>query len=738
MKEGNYLIVAKILISVLMFKLCVSAQSKWQWQNPLPQGADMFAVFNLSPDRAIITGSGGTIMTTEDQGQNWHIQRLQQVDWVRRYSFISENEGWIIGYWFDITTNNSNSKIFKTNDGGLTWQELLISIDIDFSIYGLTEIEFIDNHTGYLLTNPSPYGPPEEQDPYPGLIYKTEDGGIHWTPLDIGISRKYHQIVFVDSLNGFLLSQPYYSDFDFEESLMHQTTNGGKTWVTLSGKGYGRINFVNDSIGWAGNYKTTDGGQTWQYQQFNFPQLENTVDKIWFTDSMVGYAISYRTILKTQDSGDSWTIQTETINGVLKDIQFYNSQIGYTCGYGGTVYCTSDGGENWTRCGKGTTADLFDIDFTDENTGWTVGEYGTILHTKDGGNIWEKQNIPAECDSIFFRAVDFLDSERGWIAGEKYILKTENGGNNWHMQLKVELEDASGRFCDIKFLDENIGFSVGRESLYGSGMLYKTIDAGINWQRVDEGNLPPLDEICFVDNDYGWICGWGILLSTKDGGNSWYTEYFPEFLRYMQFTDRDHGWISALDEGAFYRTTDGGKTWTDIPYENRFSHFFNSFFFFNSNYGIASTFVFCGIVISKDGGFYWSYEESLPPSRLNVMTFINNTIGWAVGTRGAILKFQGNYFKINDNVPTSADLAGNYPNPFNNKTTIYFYLSQPQEVSIAIYSVLGKGVETFSVSNPTKGKNEINWQPQNTATGLYLIKIHCHDFTRVIKCLFLK
>lgn len=301
----------------------------------------------------------------------------------------------------------------------------------------------------------------------------------------------------------------------------------------------------------------------------------------------------------------------------MQDIQFYNSQIGYTCGYGGTMYCTSDGGENWTRYGKGTTVDLFDIDFTDENTGWTVGEYGTVLFTKDGGNIWEKQNIPVECDSIFFRAVDFLDSERGWVAGKAYILKTENGGNDWRIQLKVELEDASGRFRDIKFLNENIGFAVGQKGFFGPGILYKTTNGGENWQRVDEGNLPPLDEICFVDSDYGWICGWGIILSTKDGGSSWYTEYFPEFLRYMQFTDREHGWISAIDEGAFYRTTDGGTTWTDIPYENRFSHFFNSFFFFNSNQGIASSFLFCDILISKDGGLYWSYEDRLP--QLNLM-----------------------------------------------------------------------------------------------------------------------
>lgn len=742
MKMVYYFTLAIIVTAVLLMPMCVIAQGSWQWQNPLPQGADMFAVFALSPNRAIITGSGGTIMTTEDSGQSWHIQRLPQVDWVRKYSFISEYEGWIIGNWYDITNRNkSGSKVFKTNDGGITWQELSISIDIDFSNYRLDGIEFINKETGYLLANSKTVLPPEE--PYPGLIYKTVDGGIHWILIETVIHRKYYQIEFTDSLTGFLLYQPY----NVANLVLDRTLDGGKTWTTVIDSLIGTINFVNDSIGWAGNYRTTDGGETWLYQQFKFPLLENAIDKISFADSIVGYAISYLTILKTQDGGNSWVLQTETKNGLLQDIQFYNSQIGYACGYSGTVYHTSDGGESWTRNGEGTTVNFIDVDFTDENKGWAVGGFSTILHTENGGNIWEKQNIPAECASVGvgFAAVDFLDTAKGWVIGGEYILKTENGGNDWHIDLKVELVDKSGGFRDIKFLDENIGFAIGRKSLYGSGILYKTIDGGKNWQRVDEGNLPPLAKIYFVDNDYGWICGAGILLYTKDGGNSWYSEYFPEFLRYMQFTDREHGWISAIDEGAFYRTTDGGKTWVDIPYDNRFIQFFKSFFFFNNNQGIASTFLFCNILTTEDGGLNWSYEERLPPIRINTITFVNDTVGWAVGTNGAILKFKGSYFDKTNNIWQSENIAGNYPNPFgnypnpfNSATIIYFYLSYPQEVFISIYDILGRCIKVFPVSSAIKGMNEIPWQPQKIAGGVYFVRIECNEFTKIIKCLFIK
>ena len=214
--------------------------------------------------------------------------------------------------------------------------------------------------------------------------------------------------------------------------------------------------------------------------------------------------------------------------------------------------------------------------------------------------------------------------------------------------------------------------------------------------------------------------------------------YFPEYLRYIQFTDREHGWMSAKDEGAFYRTIDGGKLWVDIPYENRFNQFFNSFFFFNNSKAIASTFLFCNILTSEDGGLHWAYQEQLPPFQLYAITFVNDSTGWAVGTNGAILKFQGSYFKSDESGPMLPALAGNYPNPFNSKTTIYFNLSRPQEVSISIYNVIGKSIETLTVSSTIQGKNEINWQPQNSAAGLYFIKIQCQEFTKVVKCLFVK
>lgn len=53
-------------------------------------------------------------------------------------------------------------------------------------------------------------------------------------------------------------------------------------------------------------------------------------------------------------------------------------------------------------------------------------------------------------------------------------------------------------------------------------------------------------------------------------------------------------------------------------------------------------------------------------------------------------------------------------------------------------NVMGQCIERLEVSNANKGENEIYWQPHNCATGLFFIKVQCHEFTKVIKRLFVK
>jgi hypothetical protein len=50
-------------------------------------------------------------------------------------------------------------------------------------------------------------------------------------------------------------------------------------------------------------------------------------------------------------------------------------------------------------------------------------------------------------------------------------------------------------------------------------------------------------------------------------------------------------------------------------------------------------------------------------------------------------------------VPSRITVKGNYPNPFNNKTVIKFDLAEPGDVSVDIFDILGRHVETLIDAN---------------------------------------
>jgi len=717
MKKIVLYIFKVIAVLVLSIQHYVFAQGSWEWQNPLPQGADMRTIIALSPNRAIIGGICGAIMMTEDGGQNWLTQRLPQFDCIIEYSFISENEGWII------QSVSNESKIFKTNNGGMDWQELDISIDIDFSIYGLNDIEFVNSHIGYILAVPNP-----SNSIYPGLIYKTEDGGLNWTQIDSWTGERLYQVTFTDSLNGFLLSGTYGA----MKTNLHATNDGGNTWETLPDSGYGNIHFVSSRVAWAGNFKTTDGGETWNYQEFNFPDLDNSIDKIYFEDSLTGYAISNRTIIKTTDGGNSWSIQIETDRSSLNDIKFYNKDIGWVCGRSGTIFKTIDAGEHWIGLDQGITEDLNDVVFIDAETGCAVGDNGSILHTDNGGITWEVQESNIEKDLL---AVDFVNKNDGWAVGGDYILHTSNSGKEWKINSHLDLED--GGFTDVTFPDENTGFLIGYfQSL--DGVIFRTKDGGQTWQQ--NSGYTGLTAISFIDKQYGWICVSGTVLATMDGGETWEEQNTQDIhCTSLQFVDPNHGWATYGEALFFYRTTDGGITWLEVPWRNYYNGICR-FFFIDQNTGWASSCYVGDISKTTDGGQTWEFQDCLPVYRINSLFFINSGLGWAVGSDGAILQYKDvSSSTVNSVLPSSPDMCvSNYPNPFNPQTTIRYQLPKAGHVKLQVFDLSGRLVQTLVDENQPTGEYSKIWNAENVSSGIYFYRLETKDLTSVKKCVKLK
>jgi nickel-dependent lactate racemase len=77
-----------------------------------------------------------------------------------------------------------------------------------------------------------------------------------------------------------------------------------------------------------------------------------------------------------------------------------------------------------------------------------------------------------------------------------------------------------------------------------------------------------------------------------------------------------------------------------------------------------------------------------------------------------------------DEVPDEFTVHQNYPNPFNPTTTIDFYLPYASSVSVKIYDILGKEVQTlFDDQMMESGEQTIQFNASELSSGVYFYKI---------------
>lgn len=89
-------------------------------------------------------------------------------------------------------------------------------------------------------------------------------------------------------------------------------------------------------------------------------------------------------------------------------------------------------------------------------------------------------------------------------------------------------------------------------------------------------------------------------------------------------------------------------------------------------------------------------------------------------------------------VPESFTLHAPYPNPFNNRTVISFALPRESDVSLRVFDVLGREVETLMCGKQPAGVHTLEWSAVNCASGVYLIVLEQNAARLVRKAALLR
>jgi len=287
--------------------------------------------------------------------------------------------------------------LYKSEDAGLTWREVMLNLD-SITSPQLQDIFFVDELTGFMTLRSRIVR-------LKIFMLKTEDGGLNWTnitpdslPAGYGNSSLY----FTSSLNGFVASG----------GRLYHTSDGGNNWQTslnLSWEGINEVHFHDSLNGIAGAwdgtfayqgriFTTADGGQSWD--SLYIPENGSAIGNVLHVGDSTAFALGDQSwqgqsLYKTIDNGNSWdTLRLSFLadsSDSAVDLYFEDGRNGYLISSLGYIFRTYNGGQNWTQV-HGKNPGLEDI-ASNSNTLFVCGPTNTLLTYPNTLGVSDEQEI---------------------------------------------------------------------------------------------------------------------------------------------------------------------------------------------------------------------------------------------------------------------------------------------------------------------------------------------------------
>jgi len=362
----------------------------------------------------------------------------------------------------------------------------------------------------------------------------------------------------------------------------------------------------------------------------------------------------------------------------------------------------------------------------------SAGEGNKILISSDGGNVWE------EVTTDFYNMIDidFINSSTGYLLNEYSIIKTTNKGINW-----TYIDPGPYIKTNIYFINELTGFVSGSDGGDHSPVAFvnRTTNGGVNWNHYQMYDIGIARNVKFFNQDTGVAFVCNRLHYSTNGGVNWNQRpYTTECFNSMSsFNFNSH--ISFGFLGKIYKSNNCGVNW-NAQISGTYKHIYNSYFLDSSTgYAVGDS----GLILrTSNGGINWTVQNSNTTKKLFDVYFIDNNVGIIAGEDGTILTTTtGGLTFVNSNsefIPEGYYLSQNYPNPFNPVTNLEFGISDLGFISLKVYEIIGKEVQTLVNKNLSAGNYKFEFDGSDLPSGIYFYKLEAGDYVVTRRMLLLK
>ncbi|WP_283335514.1 hypothetical protein [Rhodococcus sp. IEGM 1307] len=523
----------------------LDAGATWQMLAPaatlgLPRRIGALAVDPFDSQHLLAGGVGhrpqdaAGLFVSRDGGLSWGRVPLAGPAGYRCHDiqFRTDDEGLI---YVTITAQGAKSGIWRSRDGGVTWQQLGGGLPAPAAI-GRTSLALAPSDPNVL------YAQIERQSAVLG-IFRTGDGGDTWTAVGGNHFADERQM----SYNNTIVVHPSKANWVLCGGVdLHRTKNGGNTWtkVTRWDSDRGNPNYAHADhhalvmpTGEPGSvYDMNDGGMDFSADGgTKWENRSNGLATNMFYDLEVAQTSGDFIAGGAQDNGTLATLDGQAhtyfeLSGgdggwVVIDPQDANHLFTTWQFMGMARFRASDGWKEVSPPEDQAKPWMMFVAMDPKNRKTLFTGSRRVWRTKNDGDNWTAVSEVLDGSDITTVEVARADTNRVYIGTENGgFFRSTDGGATWSDNLASTL--LPGRtLTRVQSRAGDADVVYATVANFGTHHVFRSADGGLNWTDIDRGELPdaPALSIALPAAHPGriYVCGDAGVFVSDDDGTSW-------------------------------------------------------------------------------------------------------------------------------------------------------------------------------------------------------------------------